>query len=109
MWNLCRLIWWVLGDLFRARARLEAEILVLRPDQRSAAERAKEASSQQHRPIDIRWLFSTVPRCSRRTGDRQAGHRDPLAPGRVQSLLAAEIDNARGTAEGGAGDTPIDP
>jgi hypothetical protein len=30
MWNLCRLIWWVVGDLFRPRARLEAEILVLR-------------------------------------------------------------------------------
>src|SRR5260370_21047659 len=30
MWNLCRLIWWVIGDLFRPRAKLEAEILVLR-------------------------------------------------------------------------------
>jgi hypothetical protein len=30
MWNLCRLIWWVIGDLFRPRARLEAEVLVLR-------------------------------------------------------------------------------
>src|SRR5260370_41204335 len=30
MWNVCRLIWWVIGDLFRPRARLEAEILVLR-------------------------------------------------------------------------------
>src|SRR2546426_6900172 len=30
MWGLCRLIWWVLVDLFRPRAKLEAEILVLR-------------------------------------------------------------------------------
>src|ERR1700719_2014841 len=30
MWELCRLIWWVLVDLFRPRAKLEAEILVLR-------------------------------------------------------------------------------
>src|SRR5205809_3730169 len=30
MWNLGRLIWWVLADLFRPRAKLEAEILVLR-------------------------------------------------------------------------------
>jgi hypothetical protein len=30
MWDLCRLTWWVLGDLFRPRAKLEAEILVLR-------------------------------------------------------------------------------
>ena len=30
MWNLCRLIWWVIGDLFRPRAKLEAEIVVLR-------------------------------------------------------------------------------
>jgi len=31
MWDLCKLIWWVLVDLFRPRAKLEAEILVLRP------------------------------------------------------------------------------
>src|SRR5436309_9852198 len=30
MWDLCRLIGWVLVDLFRPRAKLEAEILVLR-------------------------------------------------------------------------------
>jgi hypothetical protein len=30
MWDLCRLIWWVLVDLFRSRRALEAEILVLR-------------------------------------------------------------------------------
>jgi transposase InsO family protein len=30
MWDLCRLIWWALIDLFRPRAKLEAEILVLR-------------------------------------------------------------------------------
>jgi len=30
MWDLCRLIWWVVVDLFRPRAKLEAEILVLR-------------------------------------------------------------------------------
>src|SRR6266571_7289501 len=30
MWDLCRLTWWALGDLFRPRAKLEAEILVLR-------------------------------------------------------------------------------
>jgi hypothetical protein len=30
MWDLCRLVCWVLVDLFRPRAKLEAEILVLR-------------------------------------------------------------------------------
>jgi hypothetical protein len=30
MWDLCRLIWWMVVDLFRPRAKLEAEILVLR-------------------------------------------------------------------------------
>src|SRR5713101_3285623 len=78
-------------------------------DQRPAADRAREASPQQHRPIDIRRPLSAVPRCSRRAGDRQAGYRDPLAPGRVQSLLALEIENPRGTAKGAAGDTPVDP
>src|SRR5713101_3953339 len=50
----------------------------------------QKASPQQHRPIDIRRPLSAVPRCSRRAGDRQAGYRDPLAPRRVQSLLALE-------------------
>jgi len=30
MWDLYRLTWWVVVDLFRPRAKLEAEILVLR-------------------------------------------------------------------------------
>jgi hypothetical protein len=30
MWDLCRLTWWVLVDLFRSRAKLEAEMMVLR-------------------------------------------------------------------------------
>ena len=30
MWDPCRLIWWVLVDLFRSRRALEAENLVLR-------------------------------------------------------------------------------
>jgi hypothetical protein len=30
VWDLCRLIWWTLARLFRSRAALEAENLVLR-------------------------------------------------------------------------------
>ncbi len=68
-------------------------------DQCPAADRAKKASPQQHRPIDIRRPLSTLPRCSRRADDRQAGYRDPLAPGGVQSLLAMEIENPQGDGE----------
>src|SRR6266849_8791475 len=78
-------------------------------DQRPAADRAKKASHQRHRPIDISRPFSAVSRCSGRAGERQAGYRDPLAPRRVQSLLALEIENPQGTAKGAAGDTPADP
>jgi hypothetical protein len=110
MWNLCRLIWWVIGDLFRPRAKLEAEVLVLRQQINVlAAERAKTACPQRHRPIDICRPFSAVPRCWRSIDDRQAGHRDSLAQSRVQGLLAAEINKPQRTAEGGTRDTPVDP
>jgi hypothetical protein len=110
MWNLCRLTWWALGDLFRPRAKLEAEILVLRQQINVLRRTApKRLLLRRHRPTDICQRFSAVPRGSRRTDDRQAGHRDPLAPGRVQGVLAVEIDNALGTAKGGASGTPVDP
>ena len=78
-------------------------------DQRPAADRAKKATHQQHRPIDIGRPLSAVPRCLGRAGDRQAGYHDPLALRGVQSLSALEIENPQGTAEGAAGDTPVDP
>jgi len=101
MWDFCRPTWWALVGLFRSRRALEAENLVLRQQinvlRRTVPKRLLISS------IDIRRPFSAVPRCSGRAGDRQAGHRDPLAPGRVQSLLALEIENPRGAAKGAAG------
>src|SRR5713226_161763 len=82
------------GSDFRQGQVLRQQINVLR---RTVPKRLLISS------IDIRRPFSAVPRCSGRAGDRQAGHRDPLAPGRVQSLLALEIENPRGAAKGAAG------
>jgi hypothetical protein len=110
MWDLCRLIWWVLVDLFRPRAKLEAEILVLRQQinvlRRTAPKRLLLSSIDR---LIFVGLYRLFPDVRGRADDRQAGYRDPLAPGRVQSLLALEIENPRGTAKGAAGDTPVDP
>jgi hypothetical protein len=49
MGDLCRLIWCALIGLFRPRAALEVEILVLRHQaQRAAAQILEASNAQQH-------------------------------------------------------------
>jgi hypothetical protein len=52
-------------------------------DQPPAADGPKETTLRQHRSVDIRRPVSGVVLRSRRTGDRPASHRDPLAPSGV--------------------------
>jgi hypothetical protein len=54
-------------------------------------------------------LYRFLPCVRDAFGDRPARDCDPLAPRRVQSLLALEIEASRRKAEGVGGDTPIDP
>jgi hypothetical protein len=81
MWDLCKLIWWAFIGLFRLRVALVAENLALRQQinvlRRTAPKRPRFCS------IDIRRPVSGVVYRSRRTGDRPASHRDPLAPSGV--------------------------
>src|SRR5229473_7339686 len=64
MWDLCRLIWWGLVDLFRRRAKLEAEILVLRQQinvlRRSAPERLLLSSIDRLIFVGLYRLFPDV-------------------------------------------------
>jgi len=62
MRDLCRLIGWMVVDLIRSRAALEAEIWVLRQQINVLRRTApKKLSFSAHRPIDIRWSVSVVP------------------------------------------------
>src|SRR5258705_8519727 len=97
----------VLTRLFRSRARLEAEILVLRHHlnilQRKSTERDRKSGLQEHRSLGV---YCAVSSCSWRAGcpeNSQTGDGDPLAPGRIPSLLAVENQNARGPTKDSAG------
>ena len=72
MRDLCRLIWWALVGLFRSRAALEAENLVLRQQINVLRRtRPKRPAFLQDRPIDVRQPLSVVPGCSSCAGDHQ--------------------------------------
>ena len=94
----------VLTRLFRSRARLEAEILVLRHQlnilQRKSTERAAFKSIDRLVFAGLYRLVPGVPGCPENS---QTGDGDPLAPGRIPSLLAVEIEIARWPTKGSAG------
>src|ERR1700676_22398 len=80
MTDLCRLIFWTLVDLMRARATLEAEIWVLR--QQTNVLRRAAPRRQSFGIFDLLisvGLYRPFPRGSRCAGDRQAGYDHRLA------------------------------
>jgi len=89
MSDLCRLIWCALIGLFRPRAALEAENLVLRHQlnvlRRKSPKRVALSS------IDRLLLVGGAGRSE----DHKAGDAAALAPCRLPSLLALEIPTAR--------------
>ena len=93
MWDACKLLWSLLVGLFRSRASLEAENLVLR-----------QQLIVLRRTAPKRLCFSAFDRliC-------QAGVCHSMASCRVQSVLALAIEASRRKTEGAAGDPPIDP
>src|SRR5437868_9882130 len=110
MADLCRLIFWTLVDLMRARATLEAEIWVLR-QQINVLRRA--APRRQSFGIFDRlifcWPLSTVSQGLRCVGDRQAGYDHPLASRGFQSVLALEVETSWWPTNCTAGDTQAYP
>ena len=96
MRDICSLLWCALVGLFRSRASLEAEILLLRHQlnvlrRKSTSEWSLLTLTVSCLPGSIIWPGSA--QCSE---DRQAGDRDPLAPRWLAGLLAQEIRAARG-------------
>ena len=60
MRDLCRLIGWMVVDLIRSRAALEAEIWTLRQEKAFCGGLLQKTLLQRYRPIDIRWSVSIV-------------------------------------------------
>jgi hypothetical protein len=78
-------------------------------NKRSAADCSKETLLQRHRPIGIRWSVSIVSYCSRCVDDCEAGNHCPLAPRRIQIVLALEVASSWRSTNGAARNTPADP
>src|SRR6187551_1431097 len=99
MRDICRLLWCALVGLFRSRASLEAEILLLRHQLNVLRRKSPKrmAFTNVDRLVFAR-LYHLAPGSAQRSEDRQAGERDPLAPRWLPGLLAQEIRAARGPA-----------
>jgi hypothetical protein len=90
MSEACRLIWTALIGLFRSRASLAAEILVLR-HQINVLRR--NSPKRQTFSVTDRLIFAGLYRLAptKRSGGCEAGDRHKMAPRRVQILLALEV------------------
>src|SRR6266436_1691411 len=110
MREACSLIWAALVRLFRSRASLVAEILVLR-----------HQINIQRRHLPKRQTFSAMDRLifcrvvsigannPKRSGNFETGDRHGMAPRRVQIVLALEIEAPWRPADCAAGDTQAYP
>src|SRR4030088_1518918 len=92
-----------LTRLFRSRARLEAEILVLRNQLNILQRKSTKRGLQEHRSPDVCWALSSWSWCAGCPENCQTGDHDPLAPGRIPGLWAVEIEIARWPTKGSAG------
>src|SRR5712671_3252043 len=95
MREACSLIWAVLVRLFRSRASLVAEILVLR-HQINIQRRhlPKRQTFQDHGPLDLCRAVSIGAKRPKRSGNFEAGDRPKMAPRRVQIVLALEVETS---------------
>ena len=88
----CSLVWSALVGLFRSRASLLAEILVLRHQlniQRRHLPKRRTFSARG--PPNLCCAVSIGANCHKCTGDCEAGDRHKMAPCRVQIVLALEV------------------
>jgi hypothetical protein len=92
MKDLFKLILGVLASLFKSRAKLEAEILILRQQINVIRRRGTETTApQQYRSFSVCLALSLVPLHPWRHCDCQAGDDHSLAPRWVSSVLALAI------------------
>src|ERR1700676_2161126 len=110
MRDLVRLIVWMVVDLIRLRAALEAEILTLRQQinvLRRTAPKTQTFSAIES--IDFCLPLSASPWRSRRAGDCEAGDRSQMASRWLPIILALEIESAGWHANSSVGDTQAYP
>jgi hypothetical protein len=108
MREACGLVWSVLALLFRSRASLEAEILILRHQlniQRRHLPK-KLTFNAMDRLIFVALYRSNCPQCA---DDREAGDCRPLASDRVQVVLAPEVSTSFRPTDGSGRNTTADP
>ena len=92
MTDLLKLILGVLASLFRSRAKLEAENLVLRQQINVLRRRMpKRPAPEQYRSLSVRLALSLVSLRPWRGCDCQAGDDHSLAPCWVSGVLALAI------------------
>ena len=92
MLDLCRIIFGIVVDLFRPRAALEAEILVLR--QQITVLRRGRPSRLSFLTVDkvvLGWVCHLFPKAFRRAHRRSARDPGPMAPCRLPIVLALEV------------------
>jgi hypothetical protein len=96
MGGLCKLVWWAVAGLFRSRASLEAENLVLRHQLNVLRRKspARIAFSSVDR-IVFAGLYALSPKVLDALKIVKTRHRDPLASRRLSGLLALEITGPR--------------
>jgi hypothetical protein len=92
MKDLFKLILGVVASLFKSRAKLEAEILILRQQINVLRRRAPQRPHpQQYRSFSVCLALSLVPLRPWRDCDCQAGDHHSLAPRWVSSILVLAI------------------
>jgi hypothetical protein len=103
MSDLCRLIWSAVVGLFRSRAALQAEILFLRHQLNVLQRRSpKRVALSNIDRLVFAGLYCLAPQVLDALKNPQAGNSEPLASGRLPSLLAMEIETARWATEDAA-------
>ena len=101
MLDLCRIIFGIVVDLFRPRAALEAEILVLR--QQIIVLRRGRPSRLPFLAVDkvvLGWVCQPVSEGPRRARHRSARDRGSVAPCRLPIVLALEVQASSGPSSG---------
>jgi hypothetical protein len=107
MSDLCKLIWCALIGLFRPRAALEAEILVLRHQLNVLRRKSpKRLACGNVDCLSVCGALSCGSCSIGCTENSQAAHSDPLAPRWFPSLLALEVTTARWPAKDAGGHSP---
>jgi len=109
MREACSLIWTALVRLFRSRASLVAEILVLRHQINIQRRHLPKRQTFSARPLDLCRAVSIGANNPKRSGNFEAGDRHRMAPRRVQIVLALEVEAPWRPTNCAAGDTQAYP